>query len=215
MKEHRIKLMLNNNIFIEALIPCKEQEIEGCEETTIVLYLNQERYTISKYNCIGLAMEVLNNLLKRALDGRLHLHQSITKDIGYMTNEYFQDSTKELFILNDQEKSWIGLDHLVWSPRGTGTWLYTKDSTILLEVAPLYKWHYSDPKKGEDFITYEEFIKNYKPYFILKLNKDTAQQWLDKTEELLIIMKQNYEKYEKLEQEKMKSNTRRKNNKKD
>ena len=214
MANYELTFIINVNCYIKFIIPCSVKELEGCEETTIVLSLNQEYYTLSKHNCIGLDIEVLNNVLKWALDNQFHLHPSITKDIGYLTNEYFQDSTKELFIRNDGGKSWIGINHLVWSSRGIGTWLYNKDSTILLEIAPLYKWHYSDPKKGEDFITYEEFIKNYKPYFILELNKETAQQWLNKTEELLTIMQQNYEKYEKLEQEKMKSNVSRKNNKK-
>ena len=206
MKEYKIKLKLNDNIFIEAIIPCKEQELEGCEETTITFHYNQEYYTLSKHNCIGLDIENLNTALKEALNNRFTLHPSIDKDIGYMTNEYFHDSSKELFIRNNGGKSWIGMNYLIWSPRGIGTWLYNKDSTILLEIAPFYKWHHIDPKRGEDFITYAEFIKNYKPYFILELNRDIAQQWLNKTEELLTIIKQNYERYEKLEQEKMKSN---------
>ena len=216
MIDYEITFEININCYIKFIIPCLEKELEGCEETTIVFHSNQMRYIISEYYCIGSDIEILNTLLKQAISNELQLDASITNDIGYMWNEDLIKTSQ----LADQGKhelieDWVGQGYLLWSPRGFSTWLYNKNNKIIFEITPTYLWHHRDPKEGEDFITYEEFIKNYKPYFILELNKDTAQQWLNKTEELLTIINQNYERYEKLEQEKMKSNTRRKNNKKD
>ncbi|MBA3535846.1 hypothetical protein H0X48_05755 [Candidatus Dependentiae bacterium] len=184
---------IDNTTFIEVILPCQINELEGCEIVTINLHFGNQFYTLYKYNCIEIAIENLRNLLKQAINNELGIHSSILKDLGYLANEYFQESSQELFFRREKVKMWIGMEYLVWSPRGTSTWLFNKNREIFLEITPSYMWHFSDPEEGENFITYEEFLKDYKPHCIFKLSKEIVLEWLNKTEELLNIMKRNYE----------------------
>ena len=110
-----------------------------------------------------------------------------------MWNEYThkRDSTQWA---NSDQAAWVGERYLVWSTSckyNISTWLYIKNEKIILEITPDYPWTFVDPKSGENYITYDEFIKNYKPYVIREISREIAQQWLDKTAELIHIIEVN------------------------
>lgn len=65
---------------------------------------------------------------------------------------------------------------------------------LLFEIIPVYKWNFADLKKAKqdkDFISYEEFMKNYKPYSVTVINKETAFQWLQETSKILQFIEIN------------------------
>ncbi|MBA3537478.1 MAG: hypothetical protein H0T84_12880 [Tatlockia sp.] len=195
-----ILFKINEDAFIQILIPYPVQELECCEIVTITLNQGQQSYIVYQHHCIQIAMEYLNFLLNQAIKQKLQVHPSIVKNLGYLANEYFNESPNEKLVLTENNQTWIGMNYSLWSPREVGTWIYNRDAEIFLEVTPLYRWHFSDPEEGENFITYEEFLKNYKLYLLFKLSKEVALEWLNKTEELLSIMKRNYEQCKYLHQ---------------
>lgn len=190
-----IKFMINSGRYIEMEISGPEQGLFMCDEVKIILYDNGHEYVLYDDIEIRYAIEKLNTLLTKALHNKLQLHESIQQDIGYLWNELLQDRLKLLARVNQEGGNrWIGTCYLLWEIKGLDTWLYNKDEKIFMELAPVYKWHFDDPETGEDYITYDEFIKDYKPYLIVEIDKKVAQQWLAKTEELMQIIQDNYEK---------------------
>ena len=133
----------------------------------------------------------LNRHLKYCLSNKLEIHPSINNDIGYYWNEYLYKKSNNLKV---EVKEWKVTNYLVWQIYSTSTWLYNDDNKIIFKVTPAYKWHFQDPDKNEKFISYKEFIKNYEPLATFELSKKIAQQWLNKTQQLISIMEKNYEK---------------------
>ncbi len=206
MKEYTIIFKANNYCFIKILIPCPQENLEGCERVSILFYYNEDVYVVYQLHSIGMAIEAFSTLLKKALSKELDLPEIITKDIGYLWNEdLHRTSLLASAGRNNEIKDWVGLAYLLWSPKGTSTWIYNKNEEIFLEITSTYRWHFSDSTDGEDFITYEEFLKNYQPHLIVKLSNEIALEWLSKTEELLSIMKGNYEQCKYLHEAEVKS----------
>jgi hypothetical protein len=56
--------------------------------------------------------------------------------------------------------------------------MYTRKGTLYLEIGPLYPWLFADPEPtNPDYITYEEFIKDYKPLAILIITPAMQTEW--------------------------------------
>ncbi len=68
------------------------------------------------------------------------------------------------------------------------TWLYNKDNKIYLEVSLPYPWLFSDPKPSENYYSFDEYIKNYKPIAVYEISRETAQQWLEQCNTILDTM---------------------------
>ena len=64
----------------------------------------------------------------------------------------------------------------MWGGNEFDTWLYNQNNKIYLEITPGYMWHFSDQINKEDFIPYDEWIKNYKPLVIIEIDKVIARQ---------------------------------------
>lgn len=132
---------------------------------------------------IELKKEILNEivcpfyaLLKKALHNELQL-PDITKigHAGYALNSMLhnkQDDSIPLYWL------WAGSEH-------RSTLLYNANNTIYLEIVPLYPWLYRDKKPSDNYISFDEFMKTYKPYVVETIPIDIAKQWLKQCEELL------------------------------
>jgi hypothetical protein len=178
-------------------------------------------YILYAEDCAAEALITFRGQLERALKGSLELDSSIMpgphcKDPGYLWSVYLHKIASEETIIDKDleslinkglheacrlvflkkpngEKDWIGELYLMWdSAHGRPkTWLYTRNGTIILEITPAYKWHFIEPEEGEQSITFEEFLKNYKPCAIREISKETAQEWLSKIDELLTIIEAN------------------------
>lgn len=195
MKKNII-LKINN----ESYFKVKPENKYWCKFDDIIIFFHykKKKYLALKYECLFSGINDLKGLLELALDNKLQLHKSINSDIGYLWNEYLQGNKDDLFFkMNDDgTKEWIGKDYLLWCPsQGENTWIFNKDNRIFLEVTPGYKWHFSDieeAKKNEkDYITYDEFIKNYKAIAIVEIDKEVARKLLIQLDDFLKHIEEN------------------------
>lgn len=193
MKNNTIIFENNNASYLAFFVPCKKSDVYRYDTIEVAFYLRSKKYIVYTNDYIVEALVTLNNLLKRAIADKLQLHESINKDIGFLWNEVLQDKGEMFpaYQLGGIEH-WVGEKYLLWSVPGKySTWLYQRGSEIFLEITPVYPWHFSEPKPTDQYYSYEEFIKNYKPLAVVEISKETAQRWLQQIEALLKIIEQN------------------------
>lgn len=169
-----------------------------CDE--IYVYFNADEVFLLNIDCSH-ELITLKDMLISALRNQLLLHNSITKDIGYLSNqEYHGDPNLELiFNAKEGQEFWVGRRYNLWETPGDvtpslATWLYNNEKgEIILEITPNYPWHFSDPTPEENFIPYEQWIKDYKPFIIRTIPQEVAKRWLAQVEHLIEV----FEKKEK------------------
>ena len=198
-----MRFKLNNKQFIKIVFPCSKNKVFGADEIKIIFHNDDKDVLLFENDSLLYGINLLVDLLQDAIHKKLILHESIKKDLGFLWNEYLQDKTKYNFVKIKCEPPgpymWIGTNHLLWEGgiNELDTWLYNKSDAIVFEITPVYKWHFVDPEKDEIFISYEKFIKNYKPIFITTIPLQVAKKWLIKAENLLKIAQGNDEKVER------------------
>jgi len=176
-----IKIINENNVDFSQLDYC-------CDEV-IGFFVNQENQQI----CIGEKLagnffEKFINRIKSAIHNQLPLHESITQNLGFMWNEDCQNDTKSpsersIEISNRYE---IILNYNIWftyiskNPMFS-TWLYNdKNGNIIFEVTKDYPWSFfPDEPENHDFVTYEEFMKDYQSTIQRVIPREIAIEWLD------------------------------------
>ena len=109
-------------------------------------------------------------------------------DVGYVWNRKLRG---DVGLKKDDNNFWVGSKNLLWETRGDfnpvlETWLYNNEnSEIVLEITPSYRWHFSDPAPDEEYVSYEEFMRNYQPLLFRIISVKIAKQWIRQIEELL------------------------------
>lgn len=209
MNQNSISFILNSNekfvLDLQESLDC----VHCCYEAPIIFFHDASQIVIAsdfvRYNISG-----LSHLLSKVLAKQLMLHSSIIKDIGYLYNEYLQGLYSESLQKNKElvyEKMegidhWVGEAYKLFDCNPT-TWLYNDyDENIILEITPNYPWHFSEPKEGEDFIPYEEWIKSYKPVLIRAIPVEVARQWLEQANMILKKIEENVARFEREHAEK-------------
>lgn len=185
----------NNNIRFD--LQTTFSDVFRYVEIEVILNVVKQDRIVLFDDFLIVGLRELQGSLEEILKGNLILHSSITRDIGYLWNEYLHDV--ELPCETDSEgyAFWVGQKYLVWNAirSHAATWLYEKDGKFWLEVTPGYPWHFSDPEEGEEFISYEEFMKNYKPIALFEVSRETLEEWLKKVNEFIPIVEANDSKY--------------------
>ena len=179
-----IKIITKNNIDFDKIDRC-------CSELQVYFINEQEQLQIGK-DSAGELFEHFITYCKKSIDQKLQLHESLTKNLGFMENEYYHEfphNKPEFFMISSpsgQSTYWIGSNYEMWSVSGNAnkyvnTWLYNNhDHQIILEITPLYKWSFNEREpEDSDFITYDEFMKDYKPLIHRVIPRDVAIIWLD------------------------------------
>jgi hypothetical protein len=201
---------MNKNEFIFVLddtekivVPLSDilENIFPCEELPVIFYQEMKKL-ILRNDFINETMQKLSALLKKLLKNKLPLHESITKDIGFLWNEELQNKPGLAYTKLEGRDHWVGQLHLLWCTSNTRpslvTWLYNDhEGSIILEITPSYPWHHLEPRKGETFIPYEQFMETYKPVLIRKIPIEVAQKWLQQAEEILCVLEDNRKRYER------------------
>jgi hypothetical protein len=195
-----LELYCSKNFIISIESDFKIDELYSCDDITIKL--NNNKIYILECDCLRYSLLGLRSMLCEAFENKLQLHESINQDIGILWNKEFQNKTELIYEECEGQEFWVGRVFLLWSTPGDikpslTTWLYNdKDRNIIFEVTPTYYWNFIDPLSDEqDYITYEEFIKNYKPLLIEKISKEAAKEWILKIDELLKIIQSNEKKF--------------------
>lgn len=177
---------LSNALQIIMVVKEPLNEIHCCTEAPIYLIHGDKRIVLSK-DSIRENMQVLSNVLKRALNDELRLHESIKKDIGYLLNEEFQGNAGLTYKKLEGRDHWVGFIHLIWSYH-IATWIYNdEEGKIIIEFTPVYEGHFKD----DHSINYAEWLKDYKPYLITKISKETAEEWLIQADSILEQIENN------------------------
>jgi hypothetical protein len=207
MRLNKIIFKLNNEEGIFMSLPCNFEELACCSEGAINFYTQEHTYTMA----LDLVLYFMNELigsLSQSLENKLRLHESISKDIGYLSNEYLQDKPGLVCEKLEGIDYWVGSKNALWSTRQNmypklASWLYNdQNGNIIFEITPRYPWHFSEPKEGEDFIPYEEWIKSYKPVLIRAIPVEVARQWLEQANMILKKIEENVARFEREHAEK-------------
>lgn len=145
------------------------------------------------------------NNFKKAIDNELQLHESLTRNLGILYNEYHQDQPG-FFMVSSQDgssKYWVGANYSVWSTYNTTksmltSWLYNdSEGNIIFEITKNYKWSTCpDDPQDPDFMTYEDFMKDYKPLIHRAIHRDIAVQWLEEVIKVHRSLFSSEEKYQ-------------------
>ena len=202
MTKYEITFPINN--ITKIIIPLKDPvEWLGPIYQKHILFLHDKEKIILSKDAIYHDMLDLANLLKKALNQELFLHTYITKEIGYLHNQYIYDNINIPICTfsSDNNSDWIGYKYHLWSARNDlvsiDSWIYNApDESIIFEVTPIYPYMYCEPEEEPDYIPYEEWIKTYKPYFITTLSREIAEQWLEQAEYIIKIVEDNQRRWE-------------------
>jgi hypothetical protein len=206
MKHSGINFVFNGNEKIVLEIKKPIEQLYCYCETPIVFKLPGCDFLLS-VDDIYENMLIFHKLLSQALCDEAPLHESIQSDIGYVYNSYMRHtySTKPVndetpictlvYVKRDAIESWVGYNYNLWCHDCKASWLYNAaDGSIVFEVTPVYPFDTEDDKNG---ISYEEWIKTYKPYLVRTIPRDVAEQWLMQANDILEQIKKIWKKNEK------------------
>jgi len=196
-----IKITTGNNIDFENLD-------FGCSEIR-AFFIDLKSLRIGQ-DSIGEFFEHFITKLKKCLNFELQLHESLVQNLGFMVNEHSCKNahSKCDFVMttsaSGENTYWIGYKYEVWTTYAYAdpyvyTWMYNdKNGNIIFEVTPFYKWSMQEREPEDlDFITYEEFMKNYKPLIHRVIPRDIAIEWLNESMKIyrsLFSSEENYKK---------------------
>lgn len=182
-----ITFPITNTEKIEVKRFSDDEEISRYEEVSIIYESRNKEYLLYVDDFISEALSVLQKLLQKAIDGELELHNSlIEKGIGLLSNDNLQ-SMPELVMIEEREgEVWVGDKYLLWDSMDYQTWIYNLNGEVTIEITPTYKWHFDEPGEEDDeYVSYEEFRKNYKTCFAKTISKDIAESWLNNCNDVL------------------------------
>lgn len=188
MEKQNFLFLLNeaDSLTMELHIPL--DKVDCCYEESIVFIYNKKKIILC-HQAVKDSMYALSIVLKKALEKDLFLHNSIKYDIGYSYNEYSyylcagNSIIKDTFFCEMLENSsiWVGMRYYLWAGNDLVSWLYNDhEGAIIFEVTPFYPYMYPGAEEELNYISYEKWIKNYKPYFIRTISRETAEEWLEK-----------------------------------
>jgi len=164
------------------------EDIHFCDDIEIYFISDNQDYRLF-FDCFQYTLRSFIADFNDAINNKLSLHSSIKQDLGYLWNEYLSGESKITFIKDNN--SWVGKRYILWSSPGgldqrLTTWLYNNENgEIILEITPSYKWHFQDPEPGENYITYQQFIKNYQPLLFRTIDREVAKKWIIEAQEIL------------------------------
>ena len=105
-----------------------------------------------------------------------------SNDLGFEWNQFYQGLIKDTDVL--EKYHFESNSHKQIRPY-FNSWLYNdKDGNVIFEITPFYPWHGESKKSNPDFITYKQFMKNYKPILKTIIPKENLIQWIAQAKEL-------------------------------
>jgi len=196
MKKTLMKLAIDDVQYLTLEFIDNARVLRLFDYITIRYCKGTKKYILYTNDYVTAVLRPFEFLLKKAIANQLNLHESISADIGFLWNEYLQDKKGYDFVEKPIENStcWVGQIHHLFESKKWNTWFYNRHGGIYLEIVPKYKWHFLEPEENEKFVPYDEFIKNYKPLVIIKIDKKIAQKWLKTVSKLLATAQKNHEK---------------------
>lgn len=164
------------------------KDLNRYDEVSIFFRSMEREYILYANDFLGEAIETFQRLLSKAFNGELELDNSIIeKGIGFISNEKFQNKPGLKMIKGKEGHYWIGDKYLIWDSMNYQTWIYNLNNEITFEITPTYQWHFEDfISSNNEYLSYDEFKKNYKTCVVRKISKNMVKNWLDKCNNILV-----------------------------
>ena len=151
-------------------------------------YVHDGKMIILAKDIVREIVSVFFALLRKSLKNELALDQSFgIGKVGYFfsNNNYMATDESD----EPEKKDDIFSQYWVWSsPDNIQTWLYNMNGKIYLEISPTYPWLFADPEEGESYISFNEYINNYKPIAIIELQEPLVRTWINQCRDILQAM---------------------------
>ncbi len=180
---------IDENILIEILVPNLEdksnyyyrtsEKLHKFDVVTVLLKINGVEIVLS-IDAINEVLMLLSGSLELALNNKIILPMNIK--IGGLGSVFNINTHYERLDSINFSQFWL------WSGRGMQSWLYNRGGKLYLEIAPSYPWLYADPTEEEKldaYITFDQFMKEYKPILVIEIDRSIAQKWLDSCRRIL------------------------------
>ena len=189
MKLITFKIDETNAIILE--LPRVLAEAFRYDEIFVFLNQNNQNKNILYQDFLIAGLRDFERGLSDAISGKLNRDNEVG-DLGYLWNEKLNGKKLPMTMDAEGNKFWVGQQFILFdSPEPATTWLFEKNKKFWIEITPVYPWHHTDPKEGEKFITYEEFMKSYKPIAFFEVSRETLEEWQKKVQELLATVEAN------------------------
>ena len=183
---------------IEISSPYKEFDTLTLFDFIKVTYCGGFVYDMFEYEVQYTIQGLFIDSLQDALHNKVSLDSSIKKPLGYYEPQYFKNPKRKnlKYIINPNGKSfWVGRRYKMFDATGyipQTTWLYNDQTgDIWFEISPVYPWLFSSPQEGEVFVKFRQWLKDFKPYVVRKISKETAKQWVKQLQDLLKVIEAN------------------------
>jgi hypothetical protein len=198
MYEITFALSPDASLYIPVLIPEHEQHVRSAGS----IFLRRTSYDdvlLAADRPLLCAIDELFYELQDLFENKLEAGPTLKeKGVGYMYNEHLFHRHDDVKL--PQENYSVGF---IWKEPETQviTRLYTIDGKIFLDISPYYPWTSFDEEEmnemrlRDDYVPYDEYMKDYKPVAILEIPREIARQWLEKSERLVKTMYYNYETF--------------------
>jgi len=182
------KFIINENVWIEVVIPSDDKKINYFYEPTAKLHQFDE------------ASAILRNNKKKLL-----LYKNTVDEIFFKLRYFLNKVIKKEFIITDEQfigkidvyynidkyRQWKNdeggetlspdaleyLDYFLYSSDESQTWLYSDGKVIYMEVGYSVPCLFSSDMDYSDK-DFELFLKNYKNLFFEHISFDTALEWI-------------------------------------
>ena len=182
------RIHIKNNEYIDILSENIEEENYFFDVITIYYFLKGDKIVLFQ-DFLGEGIKSFYNITSEILSNSLEISQRyITYGIGYEWNKSCD------LIANDKNDDTIGIlsKYSLWSTvnkYGYNTWMYIFQEKIYFEISKNYKWHFEEPEEGETFITFKEFMKEYKSFVIVEVKKEMVKEWNESCKRISESMK--------------------------
>lgn len=175
----------------------------------IVFFIKQQGYVLSEWGLPEIVQPLRDNLVK-AVNNEMQLHKSITQDIGYLENisfeydnkqaeiadkideDYWQPHPDLMYTQDENFFSWIGNAYNIWGHGNLATWIYNdKQGNIVFEITPRYPGLFAEDKSGIN-ISFEDWMKTYKPFVVRIISPEVAQQWIEQANKIIAYIEEKW-----------------------
>ena len=185
--KHLTKFVISDTQYLIINPECiSPDECEFCANVDID-YVDTEKNVCIRFGyksfqgfCRFLAnYELFSNLIK----GEMVLDSTIDGYLGIEWNKYFEGKIKKTEV--SKYHCWSNSHKLV-RPYFS-SWMYNDEkSDIIFEITPFYPWH-GQKKSTPGYVTYKEFMKDYKPVLRTIIPKESLKLWIGQAKELIKI----------------------------
>lgn len=145
------------------------------DEVTVVFENGTQQTNLIMDNA-NIVLHNFKEALEYSLNNKIVLPDFIkTGNLGFYYN---------IDMYNEQPESVDYSYFWLWSIRGVQSWIYNQNNKIYLEIGFSYPWLFVEPKQSDHYISFDEFMNEYKPIIIEEIDRDIVEKWLEQCNEI-------------------------------